>query len=153
MAHIHDLIDFTVVVFAVYKKKVLLIFHKELQKWLPLGGHIELDENPEQALFRETKEESGLEIELLGRKSPPRFKGRKILHTPSYLDIHDINEKHRHIALVYFAKAKSGKVKLAPEEHEQIRWFSKAELDDSFYKIQPDIKFYAGEALKIASRP
>jgi len=60
MAHINEKIDFTVEAFVVHNQRVLLIFHKKLQRWLPLGGHIELDEDPEQALFREVKEESGL---------------------------------------------------------------------------------------------
>ena len=66
MPHIHELIDFVVDIYIVYKDKVLLIHHKELKKWLPIGGHIELDEDPEEALFREVKEECGLEIEVLG---------------------------------------------------------------------------------------
>ncbi|RLS89050.1 MAG: NUDIX domain-containing protein, partial [Planctomycetota bacterium] len=62
MAHIHEKIDFTVAVFVVHEKKVLVIHHKKLDKWLPLGGHIELDEDPEQAALRETLEESGLAV-------------------------------------------------------------------------------------------
>src|SRR5256886_11095557 len=57
--------------FRSHKGKVLLIHHRKLDKWLPLGGHIELDEDPEQAALREAKEESGFDIELMGedRKS------------------------------------------------------------------------------------
>ena len=47
MAHIHEKIDFTVAIFVVHEGKVLLIHHRNLNKWLPLGGHIELDEDPE----------------------------------------------------------------------------------------------------------
>ena len=39
MGHIHKLIDFVVEVFVVYKDKVLLVYHKELNKWLPIGWH------------------------------------------------------------------------------------------------------------------
>ena len=70
MAHIHDKIDFTVAIFVVHDAKILLIHHRKLDKWLPLGGHIELDEEPEQAALREAKEESGLEVELLGERAP-----------------------------------------------------------------------------------
>jgi 8-oxo-dGTP pyrophosphatase MutT (NUDIX family) len=51
---------------------------------LPLGGHIELDEDPEQALFREIKEESGLEIDILSQKPAQQFAGRKFLYPPVY---------------------------------------------------------------------
>ena len=68
MAHIHEKIDFTVAIFVVHDAKVLLILHRKLGKWLPLGGHIELDEDPEIAARREAKEESGLDVELLGEE-------------------------------------------------------------------------------------
>lgn len=71
MPHIHDLIDFIVNIFIVYENKVLLIYHKQLNKWLSIGGHIELNEDPEEALFREVREECGLEIRVLGEK--PEF--------------------------------------------------------------------------------
>jgi 8-oxo-dGTP pyrophosphatase MutT (NUDIX family) len=41
-----------------------LINHKQLNKWLAIGGHIELNEDPDEALFREGKEECGLEIKV-----------------------------------------------------------------------------------------
>lgn len=64
MPHIHDKYDFVITVFIVYKDKVLLVHHPRYDKWIPMGGHIELDEDPEQALFREIKEETGLEVEI-----------------------------------------------------------------------------------------
>ena len=147
MAHIHELIDFVIDVYIVYKDKVLLIHHKELNKWLPIGGHIELNENPEQALFREVKEECGLEIEVLGEKPKIHSKGTKFLYSPVFLDIHEISEKHKHIGLYYFAKAKSDNVVLNKKEHNKIRWFSKEDLDDPEFNLDPAIKFYAKYAI------
>jgi ADP-ribose pyrophosphatase YjhB (NUDIX family) len=146
--HTKRLIDFTVVALVVHENRVLLIYHKQLNKWLPLGGHIELDEDPEQALFREIKEESGLEVEILSQKPAQYFGGRKFLYPPVYLDIHPITATHQHIGLVYFAKATSDQVTLAADEHEAIRWFSEAELHDPAFGIQPDVQFYACEALR-----
>jgi len=40
MPHIHEKIDFTVAIFVVNAGQVLLIHHRQLDKWLPLGGHI-----------------------------------------------------------------------------------------------------------------
>jgi len=148
MPHIHELIDFTVVAYVVYRTKVLLIHHKELNKWLPLGGHIELDEDPEQALFREVKEESGLEIVVLGEKPVVQPVRRKFLYAPVFLDIHDISDTHRHIGMIYFAKAKSDGVILAEKEHNAIRWFSKEELDYAQFGIEADVIYYAREALQ-----
>lgn len=147
MPHIHKLIDFVVDIYIVYKDKVLLIHHKELKKWLPIGGHIELDEDPEEALFREVNEECGLEIEVLGEKPKVQSKGTKFLYSPVFLDIHDISDTHKHVGLYYFAKAKSDNVVLNKKEHNEIRWFKEEELDDSKFNLDQAVKFYAKEAL------
>ena len=148
MPHIHDLIDFTVDVFIVHQNKVLLIFHRKHNMWLQIGGHIELNEDPEQALFREVKEECGLEIEVLGTKPNIESKGTKFLYLPAFLDIHDVSSTHRHVSLRYIAKTNSDKFIHNKEEHSDIRWFGKEDLDDTKFNVKPDIKFYAKEALK-----
>ena len=150
MAHIHDLIDFVVSIYIVYNNKVLLINHRELHKWLPIGGHIELSEDPEQALMREIKEECGLEeIELIGEE-PPRFNTNeyKFFHAPYYLNIHRINERHKHIAFQYFGKSNTDKIKLNKNEHLDIRWFTLKDLDDKKYNIFGDTRFMAKKALE-----
>ena len=104
MAHIHEKIDFTVAIFVVHDEKILLIHHRKLDKWLPLGGHIELDEDPEQAALREAKEESGLDVELLGERPPTTSPGTRALIAPRFLDIHRINDTHEHIGMIYWAR-------------------------------------------------
>src|SRR5271157_164833 len=130
MAHIHEKIDFTVAIFIVHDEKVLLIHHRKLDKWLPLGGHIELDEDPEQAALREAKEESGLDVELLGERPPTTGPGTRALIAPRFLDIHRITDTHEHIGLIYWARPRNGRVTLAGEEHLAIRWCSTAELEE-----------------------
>lgn len=44
MPHIHELYDFTITVFIVHDGRVLLVNHPKYDKWIPMGGHIELDE-------------------------------------------------------------------------------------------------------------
>jgi 8-oxo-dGTP diphosphatase len=151
MPHIHELMDFTVEAFVVHEQRVLLIYHTQLQKWLPLGGHIELHGDPEQALFREIKEESGLDVNVLSQKPAQPCEGKKFLYPPAYLDVHPITPTHRHIGLVYFATAASDQVRLAAHEHDAIRWFSEAELQEPALGIQPDVLFYAREALRRAA--
>ncbi|OHA66876.1 MAG: hypothetical protein A3C82_03015 [Candidatus Wildermuthbacteria bacterium RIFCSPHIGHO2_02_FULL_47_12] len=153
MPHIHERIDWTVVAYIVYEKKVLFVFHKALQKWLPLGGHIELDEDPDEALAREVKEESRIEdIEVLATRPSIKVDAseRKFLYTPSYMDIHTINEKHRHIGLVYFLQAKTDVIRLAEQEHTEILWLTKEQFDDPKFRLEESIKFYAKEALQRA---
>ena len=153
MAHIHDLIDFTVGAYIVHENKVLLVDHIKLKTWMPIGGHIELDEDPEQAIVREIKEESGLEVEIIGALKPDILApGVKPLLAPVYMDIHDINESHKHIGLVYFSKSNTSKVTLAEEEHHDIKWFTKEELSNPKFAVRPYIKFYAEQALEKLSK-
>lgn len=149
MPHIHELIDWTIVAYVVHKKKVLFVYHKQLQKWLPLGGHIELNEDPDEALVREVREESGIEdFEVLSSKPNIDAPERKLLYAPTYMDIHPISPTHKHIGLTYFLRVHSDTVQLAEAEHDEIRWLTEDELDDSRFNLDPGIKFYAREAIK-----
>ncbi len=143
-------IDFTVVCFIINKNRVLLVLHKELNKWLPVGGHIEPGEDPEEALFREIQEECGLKVEILSKKPGIKFEGRKYLLPPVYLDIHSINENHRHVAMVYFGKTEDENFRHEDSDHYDTRWFSESDLENREYNIQEDIKFYSKEAIKMA---
>ena len=151
MADIFYDLDFTTSVFVVHEDRVLLIHHKKLEKWLPLGGHIEIGENPEEAALREVLEESGLVVELLGRRQPHDFEGTTNLTAPTYLDVHDIKGGHRHIGLIYFARSSTDQVQLAEQEHNEIRWFSSGELSDPVWGVPDAIRFYATEAMTAAT--
>ncbi|MCX8156856.1 MAG: NUDIX domain-containing protein [Verrucomicrobiae bacterium] len=149
MAHIHERIDFTVSIFVVHRGQVLLVLHRNLGQWLPLGGHIELDEDPEQAALREAEEESGLEIELLGERPPTTGPGTRALIAPRFLDIHRITETHEHIGMIYWARPKNGRgeVRLAAAEHHAIRWCSVEDLESLTPPLRPAIKWYCQKAL------
>ncbi|MCB9799134.1 MAG: NUDIX domain-containing protein [Candidatus Omnitrophica bacterium] len=148
MPHIHKLFDFVVSVFIVHKNRVLLIHHKKYDRWLPIGGHIELDEDPEQALYREIREECGLKVKILAAKPPIAHPGVKPVLTPSYVDVHAINRTHKHIAFVYFAKAATDKVILHEEEHYQFKWFRPQDLNNKKYALSKSIKFYCRMAFR-----
>jgi 8-oxo-dGTP pyrophosphatase MutT (NUDIX family) len=153
MAHIHEKIDFTVAIFVVQDGKILLIHHRNLNKWLPLGGHIELDENPEQAALREAKEESGLDVELLGERPPTTGPGTRALIAPRFMDIHRISATHEHIGLIYWARPKNGMLKLAASEHHDIRWCSSPDLDGLQPPMDDAVKWYCRKALsEVSSR-
>ena len=148
MAHIHERIDFTVAIFVVHAGKLLLIHHRNLNKWLPLGGHIELDEDPETAALREAKEESGLEVELLGERPPTTEPGTRALIAPRFLDIHRITDTHQHIGMIYWARPKNGTLTLSASEHHGIRWCSAADLDRLEPPMSSAVKWYCLAALK-----
>jgi 8-oxo-dGTP pyrophosphatase MutT (NUDIX family) len=148
MAHIHEKIDFTVAIFVIQKGKVLLIHHRNLNKWLPLGGHIELDEDPEIAALREAKEESGLDVELIGERPPTTEPGTRALIAPRFLDIHRISDTHEHIGMIYWARPKNGTLELAAAEHHDIRWCSSEDLDRLEPPMSDAVKWYCRTALR-----
>lgn len=148
MPHLHEKIDFTVAIFVVRESQVLLIHHRKLQKWLPLGGHIELDEDPEQAARREAREESGLDVELLGERPPTTSPGTRALIAPRFLDIHRISDTHEHIGMIYWARPRSGSLQLAAAEHHDIRWCGVAELEALQPPLSDAVKWYCRQALR-----
>jgi 8-oxo-dGTP pyrophosphatase MutT (NUDIX family) len=153
MAHIHYAIDFTVAIFIVNDGKVLLIHHRKLGKWLPLGGHIELDEDPEIAALREAKEESGLDVELVGERPPTTEPGTRALIAPRFLDIHRITGSHEHIGMIYFARPKGGSLALAAEEHHDIRWCSAGDMETLQPPMSNAVKWYCRKAIEELAAP
>ena len=135
----------------VYDNKVLLRMHDKYGIWLGVGGHIELDEDPNQAAVREVKEEVGLEIKLYHEGIHPLTKeeGYQELIPPQFMNRHRINPNHEHVTLVYFATSDTDKI-IQPkkERSKSCRWFLKEEIDETKYEIKEHIKMYAKSALE-----
>ena len=55
---------FSASVFLVSERRVLLIEHKLLKKWLPVGGELWPGESPLEAARREAQEETGLRVDF-----------------------------------------------------------------------------------------
>lgn len=150
MPHIHYLIDFTVEVFIVHKNKVLLRKHDKYKIWLSVGGHVELNEDPNQAALREVKEEVGLDVVLDASLLPTREQDDTTdLIPPYYLNKHDPLPHHQHVTFVYFATANTDKISemVEREKTDACRWFTKAEIIAN-PEIKPNIKYYSLRALE-----
>jgi len=151
MPHIHEKIDFTAEAFIVHKNKILLRMHDKLKVWMSVGGHIELDEDPVEAVIREAKEEVGLDIKVPGDINPANsneiYKYREIV-APKHLGRHNINDIHEHVVFVYYATSSTDKIKDSESYHERshARWVTKEELAEM--DLLPNVRFYAEEALK-----
>ena len=157
MPHIHPDIDFTVGALIVHDGRVCLVHHKQLNKWLEPGGHIELNENTDQALFREIEEETGLAVDdlealserpMIAGRHPPEFRS---LFRPQWVNIHPINETHRHVGFFYVFRAKHATLQLAASEHHAIRWATLSEIRDPSLSMPDDLRWYAEEAIRIAT--
>lgn len=102
--------DFTVAVFVVWNRSVLLHFHRKLGRWLPPGGHIEPNELPDEAALREVYEETAIISTLIGEQlNEVALPGQpEQLCRPAGMQLAVIAPGHEHIDLVFFATSKGG---------------------------------------------
>jgi len=115
-------------VFSPDKKNVLLIYHKQLQKFLQPGGHIEnSDVSLLDACRRELKEETGLQDPLLFNLT-----GHEI---PIDIDIHLIpankrkNEpEHLHYDFCFVFVAQSTEIEIQREEVTNYKWTTASKI-------------------------
>src|SRR3989344_1828171 len=125
MAHTSKFLDYTICCFIVKKDKTLLIYNDQYDLWLAPGGHIDIDENIEDSIYREIEEETGIEksdLKLIDpRNSLPNenifsdLEGHNII-TPTFSDIHKAGDNHLHIGFRYFLFTIAD-VKKSDDEH------------------------------------
>lgn len=122
---------FTVAVFVVHERRVLLHYHRKLGKWLPPGGHIEDNELPDAAAGREVLEETGIAIELVGPYGLPQppVDAPHQLVVPAGIQVEPIYPGHEHVDLVYFARpVASVQIDADLAESAQVAWYAVDEL-------------------------
>ncbi len=123
------------------RKRALLLWHKRLQRWMPPGGHVDPDETPEEAARRECKEETGLDVEIIGCEQEDLFSENphegRMLKQPIALLLENIPESkerseaaHQHMDFVYRAKPRdeTQELCLLEEEGTELRWFTIEEI-------------------------
>ena len=148
MAHIHEKIDFGADTFVVNGNSVLLRIHDKYKEWYAPGGHIELDEDPEEAALREVKEEVGLMVLLAGKRAQSGDPNEKEVLVPRFINRHRINATHEHVCFIYFATSSTREILQGENEKTcEIKWFTKDELADPKYGIKERVQFYARAAL------
>ncbi len=122
-------IDLTVGGYILFKERLLLIHHRKLDKWLPVGGHIELDETPDDALKREIFEETNLHVRILGVNELPLTDSVKAnLAVPFHVNVHNVGD-HDHVGLFYICEVKDPEELIINDEVIQSRWFTKKMLN------------------------
>jgi 8-oxo-dGTP pyrophosphatase MutT (NUDIX family) len=120
---------FTVAVFAVWENKVLLHRHRKLGMWLPLGGHIEENELPDEAAAREVLEETGLRVELVGYKREDVSDPVQLCR-PAGVQLDNIGPGHQHIDLIYFARP-VGHIEIHQDySEEKVGWYGPEDWDE-----------------------
>jgi 8-oxo-dGTP pyrophosphatase MutT (NUDIX family) len=105
--------------------EVLVIHHRRLETWLPLGGELEAGETPLDAARRELFEESGLE----GRFAP--LVGACDGVPPGLLgyEEHAAGSKGLHLNFVFVAEVAADADVAPNHEFAEYRWVDAAALD------------------------
>lgn len=144
---------FTVSVYVVHNNRVLLHRHKKAQILLPVGGHIELNELPEEAAIRETFEEAGIEIELYDldslRKKNVNTPRERILINPIHMVWGEIEKGHEHVDFVFYAQSMMEKLKPGTDESNNLAWYSEQQLEDIKEMLLKDVYLMAKEAIDV----
>lgn len=117
---------FSVAVYARRGDRVLVIHHRRLDTWLPVGGELEAGETPLEAARRELLEESG----LVGEFSP--LEGAADGEPAGLLgyEEHVAGSKGLHMNFVFVADVPADAEIIPNHEFGAWRWIDAAELHD-----------------------
>ena len=115
-------------------KKILLCHHKKFNRWVQPGGHIETDETPEETALRETYEETGVRVKLLGE----RFPREDDFIRPLGIQKNRGKDNSLHIDITYVGISITQDEIIEDEEIDRCAWFTLEELSD--IEVFPDIK-------------
>ena len=143
-------IDLVVAGYIIHQDKVLLIHHRKLDLWLPVGGHIDENETPDQALLREIKEEINMDVEILNQSTIPLEGNTKAnLANPFYVNVHSVGD-HDHSCFYYVCKALNPEQLEINKELKNFAWFTKEDLNKEHVPV--DVKNQALKAFELYSQ-
>lgn len=136
--------------------RMLMIFHRGLQRWLPPGGHVDPDEFPGDAALREVFEETGVRAEHAG-EDPLDLKVNERtetqLPTPFAMAAQLIPEsakdiEHIHMDMMYLLTADDGdRIRAAEDEVSGLGWFSRDQVLEELDTVD-SVRAFARQRLR-----
>lgn len=139
--------DLTVAGYIFNENKVLLILHGKLNLWLPVGGHIDENEVPDDALHREVMEETGIKIEILNQSTITKGGNvKRNLAIPFHVNLHSVGD-HDHVGFFYLCKAINPEELKINNELKNFEWFTKEDLQKE--KVPADVRNQAFKAFEM----
>ena len=124
----------------------LLHAHKKLGLLLPVGGHVELQENPWAAVIHEIEEESGYDISQLDVLQPEdritAMTGTKVHPVPLFLQTHKFkaDSNHFHVDVGFCLVTEQTPRSLpADGESQQLLWMTQSEIAAHHADMPADI--------------
>lgn len=115
-------------------RKILLCHHQKFNRWVQPGGHIENNETPEETALRETYEETGVRIKLIGE----RFPREDDFIRPLGIQRNRGKDGSLHIDITYVGVPLNQDSVIEDDEIDRCAWFDMEQLND--IDCFPDIK-------------
>lgn len=122
--------DFVSGCFLVKDEKLLMVDHSKLGVWLPPGGHVEESETPDETAKRETLEETGWKVEIIGETKNYDSFDSVDLPRPFNVNLHRVRDGHWHCDLQYLAKPVEKVEATHNHEHDGQRWIGREDLEE-----------------------
>lgn len=129
------------------QSKMLVVYHRKLDKWAAPGGHIELNETPAEAALREIFEETGVKATVVDSANVelcPRVGSEAQLDTPyvmlsEHIPKYGDNKAHIHLDFIFLCEADENEALVQQErEVKKVKWMTWEELEkvDTFDSIK-----------------
>jgi 8-oxo-dGTP diphosphatase len=129
--------------------KVLLHWNKNMQTWIPIAGHIEHGETPEEATRREVKEETGFDFDFL---EAPEYSGNSKIIKMHRFQIDDVPHHNKHMTFIFMGKCKNWHEKATTDENEKLKWFSEQEIENIKDNMIESVWKVALDSIKLVNK-